>query len=113
MVSIVDGEHPRSHKVHNAEPNVQDQGRKGLAEVRDLTETEESSRHHPSPVQGRLEVQRDESQTNVSCPVYLVYMYMYMSCLLVWYMYITPLYLHIYIYMSCLIVWLCLSALTT
>ena len=43
MVSVVDREHPRSHKVHNAEPNIQDQGREGLAEVRDLKETEESS----------------------------------------------------------------------
>lgn len=98
MVSVVDREHPRSHKVHNAEPNIQDQGREGLAEVRDLKETEESSWDHPSPVQGRLEVQRDESQTNVSCPYTYLLPYMYT--------YTLPsisTYLHVHIMSACLV----------
>ena len=56
MAGLMDGEYSGSYQVYHAKPNLQDQGGERLAEVWDVSETENARGHHPTAVHGRLEI---------------------------------------------------------
>ena len=69
LAGLLDGECAGPGQVRHAQPQLQAQGREGLAEVREGAQAEGGDRQDPRGVHGRPQVQGDEDQAESRGPL--------------------------------------------